>query len=203
VTAVAGVQLLGPADFEAAAAGRVLINVHIPDEGSLPGTDLALPYNEIDARAADLPADKATPLAIYCMSGNMSAGTAATRVHRRRRTRRRNAGLAVLRTEPAARRELTCRLTAWATRPTRRSRRSADVGRGDYLTGRGRPTHPSRSGPHLLHPGQAFGGAPGPFDRGLGDRRQRQSLFADPPVPVVGKVDADLWHAPARGGCSG
>lgn len=73
VTAVAGVQLLGPADFEAAAAGRVLINVHIPDEGSLPGTDLALPYNEIDARAADLPADKATPLAIYCMSGNMSA----------------------------------------------------------------------------------------------------------------------------------
>jgi rhodanese-related sulfurtransferase len=51
----------------------VLINVHIPDEGSLPGTELSLPYNEIDDRAADLPADKATPLAIYCMSGNMSA----------------------------------------------------------------------------------------------------------------------------------
>lgn len=73
VTAVAAVQLLGPADFEAAAARRVLINVHIPDEGSLPGTELSLPYNEIDDRAADLPADKATPLAIYCMSGNMSA----------------------------------------------------------------------------------------------------------------------------------
>ena len=40
---------------------------------SLPGTELSLPYNEIDDRAADLPADKATPLAIYCMSGNMSA----------------------------------------------------------------------------------------------------------------------------------
>lgn len=73
VTAVAGVQLLGPADFEAAAAGRVLINVHIPDEGSLPGTEISLPYNEIDARSAELPADKATPLAIYCLSGNMSA----------------------------------------------------------------------------------------------------------------------------------
>ena len=73
VTPAAAVQLLGPADFEAAAAGRVLINVHIPDEGSLPGTELSMPYNVIDARAADLPADKATPLAIYCKSGNMSA----------------------------------------------------------------------------------------------------------------------------------
>lgn len=69
----AQVRPLDPADFEAAEPGRLLINVHIPDEGSLPGTDLALPYNEIDARTADLPADRSTPLAIYCMSGNMSA----------------------------------------------------------------------------------------------------------------------------------
>ena len=55
VTAVAAVQLLGPADFEAAAAGRVLINVHIPDEGSLPGTELSLPYNEIDAGPPSCP----------------------------------------------------------------------------------------------------------------------------------------------------
>jgi len=54
-------------------AGQVLINVHIPDEGSLPGTTLDLPYNEVAARTAELPSDKATPLAIYCMSGNMSA----------------------------------------------------------------------------------------------------------------------------------
>lgn len=67
------VRLLAPADFEAESAGQVLINVHIPDEGSLPGTTLDLPYNEVAARTAELPSDKATPLAIYCMSGNMSA----------------------------------------------------------------------------------------------------------------------------------
>jgi len=71
--AASGLQLFDPASFESAAAGRLLINVHVPDEGSLPGTDLALPYNEIDARITELPADTATPLAIYCMSGNMSA----------------------------------------------------------------------------------------------------------------------------------
>ena len=67
------VRLLDPADFEAKSGGRMLINVHIPDEGSLPGTTLDLPYNQVAARAAELPADKATPLAIYCMSGHMSA----------------------------------------------------------------------------------------------------------------------------------
>ena len=67
------VRLLDPADFEAQSGGRLLINVHIPDEGSLPGTALDLPYNEVAARVAELPADKAAPLAIYCMSGNMSA----------------------------------------------------------------------------------------------------------------------------------
>lgn len=69
----AQVRQLDPTAFEVAEPGRLLINVHIPDEGSLPGTDLALPYNEIDGRTADLPADRSTPLAIYCMSGNMSA----------------------------------------------------------------------------------------------------------------------------------
>ncbi len=69
----ARVRQLDPAAFEAAEPGRLVINVHIPDEGSLPGTNLALPYNQIDARTADLPADRSTPLAIYCMSGNMSA----------------------------------------------------------------------------------------------------------------------------------
>lgn len=71
--AVGQVRLLDPADFEAQFGGRLLINVHIPDEGSLPGTALDLPYNDVAARAAELPADKAAPLAIYCMSGNMSA----------------------------------------------------------------------------------------------------------------------------------
>jgi rhodanese-related sulfurtransferase len=50
----------------------VTINVHVPNEGSIAGTDLTIPYTEIAASTA-LPADLATPLAVYCRSGNMSA----------------------------------------------------------------------------------------------------------------------------------
>lgn len=70
----AAVRLLDPAEFAAAIAGdRVTINVHVPDEGSLPGTDLAVPFDRITAEAGQLPPDRSTPLAIYCMTGHMSA----------------------------------------------------------------------------------------------------------------------------------
>lgn len=50
----------------------VTVNVHVPDEGQLPGTDLAIPFDEISDSEA-LPPDLDAPLAIYCKSGNMSA----------------------------------------------------------------------------------------------------------------------------------
>jgi phage shock protein E len=50
----------------------VTINVHIPDEGSIPGTDLAIAFDDISS-STDLPEDLDTPLAVYCRSGNMSA----------------------------------------------------------------------------------------------------------------------------------
>jgi len=50
----------------------VTINVHVPDEGDLPGTDLSIPFDEISDSDA-LPDDLDTPLAVYCRSGNMSA----------------------------------------------------------------------------------------------------------------------------------
>lgn len=70
----AGATLVGPAAFEqrVAAAGVVTINVHVPDEGSIAGTDLTIPYTEVSTSDA-LPADRSTPLAVYCRSGNMSA----------------------------------------------------------------------------------------------------------------------------------
>jgi len=72
--APASVRQVDPAAFATEIdGGRFAINVHIPDEGSLPGTDLTLPYNEIQQRAAELPPDHDTPLAIYCMTGHMSA----------------------------------------------------------------------------------------------------------------------------------
>ena len=54
------------------ATGVVTINVHTPDEGSIPGTDLAIPFDEISS-SNELPDDLDAPLAVYCRSGNMSA----------------------------------------------------------------------------------------------------------------------------------
>lgn len=70
-----------PAAFASEIAGdrRYLINVHTPDEGSIEGTDASIPFDEIDDRAEELPTSLTTPLAVYCMSGNMSED-AATRL---------------------------------------------------------------------------------------------------------------------------
>lgn len=65
---------VGPAGF-AARIGEpdvVTVNVHVPDEGSIAGTDLTVPFDEI-SRSGALPDDRGTPLAVYCRSGNMSA----------------------------------------------------------------------------------------------------------------------------------
>ncbi len=51
--------------------GVVLVNVHVPYEGEIPGTDLFMPYYAIRARARELPGRDAT-IAVYCRSGRMS-----------------------------------------------------------------------------------------------------------------------------------
>lgn len=73
-------RLLAPEEFAAAIAEpeRVTINVHVPFEGTLPDTDLAIPFDQIESRQARLPSDRATPIAVYCMSGSMSAEAART-----------------------------------------------------------------------------------------------------------------------------
>ena len=72
-------RLVPPAAFAQAMAepGRVTINVHVPDEGSIDGTDLSIPFDEIEARQGELP-DTSAPLAVYCHSGNMSADAVKT-----------------------------------------------------------------------------------------------------------------------------
>jgi rhodanese-related sulfurtransferase len=72
-------RLVGPEAFAAALEepDRVSLNVHVPDEGSIEGTDLSIPFDEIEARRDELP-DPATPIALYCRSGNMSATAART-----------------------------------------------------------------------------------------------------------------------------
>lgn len=69
------VTQLDPAAFRAAITSdaAVVINVHVPYEGNIPGTDSIIPFDEIEQRAADLPQEKEVPLYVYCRTGRMSA----------------------------------------------------------------------------------------------------------------------------------
>ncbi len=73
-------QVLSPEDFSAYITQNPdvpLINVHIPYEGHIEGTDDFVAFDAI-ADWEGLPDDKDAPLAIYCRSGNMSATAAET-----------------------------------------------------------------------------------------------------------------------------
>jgi phage shock protein E len=49
-----------------------LINVHVPYQGEIEGTDLFVPFDRVGAHADRLPADRSARLVVYCLSGRMS-----------------------------------------------------------------------------------------------------------------------------------
>lgn len=75
---------VSPAELKAMLQNKdfIFVNVHIPFEGNIPGTDLSIPYDQIGTpeNLARLPADKNAKILLYCRSGRMSAIAAETLV---------------------------------------------------------------------------------------------------------------------------
>ncbi|MBI5621346.1 rhodanese-like domain-containing protein [Candidatus Falkowbacteria bacterium] len=55
-----------------------LLDVHTPEQQHIAQTDAVIPYDQILTSQDQLPADRNTPIVVYCRSGNMSATAAQT-----------------------------------------------------------------------------------------------------------------------------
>ncbi len=53
-----------------------LVNVHVPYEGEIEGTDVNVPFDLVEQRIDQLPSDRSAPILVYCRSGRMSTAAA-------------------------------------------------------------------------------------------------------------------------------
>ena len=51
--------------------GAFLVDVHVPEQEHLAGTDAFVPYREVEDRLDEFPEDLHQPIYLYCLSGHM------------------------------------------------------------------------------------------------------------------------------------
>lgn len=75
-------RIVSPARLMAmlAAEDFLLVNVHVPYEGEIPGTDRFIPYDQVEGWIGALGLPRNAKVVVYCWSGRMSAIAAATLV---------------------------------------------------------------------------------------------------------------------------
>jgi phage shock protein E len=66
---------LSPEEFEARSAevGAIVVNVHVPYEGEIAGTDAFVPYDQVATGIPKLAPDTASKILLYCKTGRMSS----------------------------------------------------------------------------------------------------------------------------------
>jgi len=69
---------ISPQEFDNILSSRnpFLVDVHIPEQKHLEGTDLVVPYNDIKENLDKFPKDKNAEIIVYCRSGSMSTEAA-------------------------------------------------------------------------------------------------------------------------------
>lgn len=77
---VAGFQDITASELKAALKEKdfFLLDVHIPEQKHIEGTDAFIPYNEIEKYIEKLPKNKNTKIVVYCRTGSMSAAASKT-----------------------------------------------------------------------------------------------------------------------------